>query len=144
MANDNCVFCKIVAGDIPCYKLYEDSEVIVMLDAFPVQEGHSLVIPKQHAENLLDLPDKTVAAVLPAAKKVMQVMEKILNPGGYSILQNNRTEAGQEVMHYHLHIVPRYSGRGTKGSRGALHPDKYAYKPTKANLEVLAAKLKVD
>ncbi len=141
MKDPDCIFCKIAAGEIPSNKVYETDNVLVFLDAFPAQEGHCLVIPKEHARDLLDLPEETATEVLPVAKKVMQAMEKILKPHGYSIIQNNREQAGQEVFHYHLHIVPRYKGRGPRGSRHALTPDNYEYKPGKADLQEIARKI---
>jgi histidine triad (HIT) family protein len=141
MKQADCIFCKIVAGDIPANKIYEDELLIVILDAFPAQEGHSLVIPKEHAADLLELPDAIAANVLPVAKKVMNAMENELKPHGYSIVQNNKQEAGQEVFHYHLHIIPRYSGRGGRGSKYALHPKGYKYTPLKDELKEVAKRI---
>ncbi|MDR1210057.1 MAG: HIT family protein [Clostridiales bacterium] len=106
----DCVFCKIIRGEIPSRKLYEDGKFVVILDKFPGNPGHALVIPKEHAENLLDLPDETAAGVLPLAKRVAAALDKALAPVGINILQNNGAAVGQSVMHYHLHVVPRFDG----------------------------------
>jgi len=107
MKND-CIFCAIGAGEIPCFKVYEDELVLSYLDINPFSEGHTLVIPKVHSEGLLDTDDATLAAVLARVKKIAAHLKTALPCDGFNILQNNGEAAGQTVKHLHFHIVPRY------------------------------------
>ena len=102
-----CVFCKIVKGEIPSTKIYEDEDVFAFLDIKPVNPGHTLVIPKKHFENIHDMPDEMVAKVAVAAKKIA---DAILKSGarGVNIGMNNGAHAGQVVFHAHVHVMPRY------------------------------------
>ena len=109
MKND-CVFCAIAAGEIPCFKVYEDELVLAYLDINPFSEGHTLVIPKAHTAGLLDTPDETLAALLARVKKVAAHIKTALGCDGFHILQNNGAAAGQTVGHIHFHIVPRRNG----------------------------------
>lgn len=109
MKND-CVFCAIAAGEIPCFKVYEDELVLAYLDINPFSEGHTLVIPKAHTTGLLDTPEETLAALLARVKKVAAHIKTALGCDGFHILQNNGAAAGQTVGHIHFHIVPRRNG----------------------------------
>jgi histidine triad (HIT) family protein len=109
-AMEDCIFCKIVKGEIPCFKIYEDDKVLAFEDINPVSEGHTLIIPKRHAENLWDIPADDLTAVNMAAKKIIQGIKDALNPTGVAALQLNGRGANQVVMHYHLHLIPRISG----------------------------------
>ena len=109
MKND-CVFCAIAAGEIPCFKVYEDELVLAYLDINPFSEGHTLVIPKAHTTGLLDTPEETLAALLARVKKVAAHLKTALCCDGFHILQNNGAAAGQTVGHIHFHIVPRRNG----------------------------------
>ena len=104
---NNCVFCAIAAGEIPCFKVYEDELVLAYLDINPFSHGHTLVIPKAHTEGLLDTPDETLAAVLARVRKIAAHLKAVLPCDGFNILQNNGEAAGQTVKHVHFHIVPR-------------------------------------
>lgn len=104
---ENCVFCKIVKGKIPSTKVYEDSDTLGFLDIKPVNPGHTLVIPKQHYENIHDMPDELVAKVAVAAKKIADALLK-LGVKGVNIGMNNGEAAGQIVFHSHVHVMPRY------------------------------------
>ena len=109
MKND-CVFCAIAAGEIPCFKVYEDEQVLAYLDINPFSEGHTLVIPKAHTTGLLDTPEETLAVLLARVKKVAAHLKTALGCDGFHILQNNGAAAGQTVGHIHFHIVPRRNG----------------------------------
>jgi histidine triad (HIT) family protein len=109
MKND-CVFCAIAAGEIPCFKVYEDELALAYLDINPFSEGHTLVIPKAHTTGLLDTPEETLAALLARVKKVAAHLKSALGCDGFHILQNNGAAAGQTVGHIHFHIVPRRNG----------------------------------
>ena len=107
---NDCIFCKIVKGEIPCTKVYEDDRVLVFADINPIADGHTLVIPKAHAENIWEIPPEDLSAVQLAAKKVADGIREALNPNGMAALQLNGSGVGQVVMHYHLHLVPRPKG----------------------------------
>ena len=109
MKND-CVFCAIAAGEIPCFKVFEDDFALAYLDINPFSEGHTLVIPKAHTTGLLDTPEETLAALLARVKKVAAHLKSALGCDGFHILQNNGAAAGQTVGHIHFHIVPRREG----------------------------------
>jgi histidine triad (HIT) family protein len=138
---DNCIFCKIVKGEIPSYKVYEDENIIAFLDIFPQYKGHTLIVPKAHYETIFDLPDVLAAEVLPLGKRVINAIEKVCNADGYNFVQNNREHAGQAVMHYHMHIIPRYKSKGPDGFKG-LTEKKEKYEPTPEEMTELAEKIK--
>ena len=108
MKNENCIFCKIAAGDIPSATIYEDADFRVILDIEPASKGHALILPKEHYANLYELPEELAAKVLVVAKKVVSAMTEVLGCDGYNVLQNNGEVAGQTVFHYHMHLIPRY------------------------------------
>lgn len=108
MKIDNCIFCKIANGEIPSKTLHEDELFRVILDLNPATKGHALILPKDHASNIFDLPEKTAAAVLVLAKKLAADMSEKLGCDGLNLVQNNGEAAGQTVSHFHLHMIPRY------------------------------------
>ena len=108
--NNDCVFCAIAAGEIPCFKVYEDDAILAYLDINPFSRGHTLVIPKAHSEGLLDTPEATLSTIIASVKKVAAHIVPLLKADGFNILQNNGEAAGQTVKHVHFHIVPRYAG----------------------------------
>lgn len=103
------VFCKIVDGEIPCYKLYEDEDVLAFLDISQVTKGHALVISKKHYDNFLSTPQEIMHKVMDVAQRIGQVDIKMLGAKGVNILSNCYKEAGQTVMHFHVHVIPRYN-----------------------------------
>ncbi len=125
MRDENCIFCKIIEGDIPSYKLYEDDDFMVILDAGPATRGHALVIPKEHYKNLYELPDELAAKAVILGKKLITQLKEILGCDGYNLVQNNGEAAGQTVDHFHLHLIPRYSGdeSGLGWNMGSLDID---------------------
>ena len=102
------IFCKIVDGEIPCYKLYEDDDVLAFLDISQVTKGHALVISKQHFDNFLSTPQEVMHKVMDVAQRIGQVDIKLLGAKGVNILSNCYPAAGQSVMHFHVHVIPRY------------------------------------
>ena len=108
MRQDNCIFCKIAAGDIPSATIYEDNDFRVILDIEPASKGHALILPKEHYANLYELSDDLAAKALIVAKKVITKMTSILGCDGYNVVQNNGEAAGQTVFHFHIHLIPRY------------------------------------
>lgn len=125
--NTDCLFCKIIAGEVPSYKVYEDDEVYAFLDIFPVNAGHTLVVPKNHSTNIFDIAAKDWAATTEAVRTLAIVLERALGADGVNIAMNNREHAGQVVDHPHVHIIPRFKGDGLK-----LMPQRQ-YKPDEAD-----------
>jgi histidine triad (HIT) family protein len=116
----SCIFCKIVAGEIPSHKVYEDDQTLAFLDILPASRGHTLVIPKEHAESLFDITPETLAAVMASAQTVARILRSKLRTDGMNMFQNNGAAAGQEVFHFHLHLLPRWTGEAASlGRRSA-------------------------
>ena len=109
-----CIFCKIVAGDIPSHKVYEDDSVLAFLDIAPVNPGHTLVIPKKHFANLEEVPETELAELIAVVKKVGRAVKRGLNAAGYNVQVNNDPVAGQIIPHLHFHIIPRKDKDGLK------------------------------
>ena len=108
MKKDDCIFCKIAAGEIPSRKIYEDSDLIAIMDLNPTSKGHSLIIPKEHCTNIYDIDEDIAAKVMKTAKKLATKMTVALNCDGFNLLQNNGEPAGQTMFHFHMHLIPRY------------------------------------
>lgn len=107
---DNCVFCKIIDGQIPSTCVYEDQDFKAILDISPANKGHVIILAKKHVENVFELGDELAAKLFPIVKKVATAVKKTLNCDGINVLQNNGVAAGQTVFHLHVHIIPRYDG----------------------------------
>ena len=110
--DDNCIFCKIVAGKIPCVKIYEDDNSLAFMDIGPVSPGHVLLISKEHFLTLDEMPAESVAKTCMALPAIVGAVQKATGCGGVNVLQNNGTLAGQVVPHVHFHIIPRYGKTG--------------------------------
>ena len=106
----DCIFCKIVRGEIPCFKIYEDDKVLCFADINPINKGHSLIIPKNHAANIWEISDDDLTAIHRTSTAVAKAMKSSLNADGIAFLQLNGKAVNQLVMHYHLHLVPRCAG----------------------------------
>lgn len=103
----DCIFCKIVEGKIPSVKVYENDRVYAFEDINPILDGHTLIIPKKHAENIWEISEEDIMAIHAASKKIAQAIKEVLNPVGIAFLQLNGKGVHQVVMHYHLHLIPR-------------------------------------
>jgi histidine triad (HIT) family protein len=110
MSHRACIFCKIVAGEAPCHRVHEDEWVVAFLDIFPVSDGHLLIVPKAHSENLLDTDPASLAAVMSASRRLAHALERALACDGIGVHQLNGSAAGQTVFHYHMHLIPRNHG----------------------------------
>ncbi len=108
----DCIFCGIAAGEIPSVQVRETPRVLAFLDIAPVNYGHTLVIPKKHYENLLDLPDDLWTEMGQVSRQVARALQKILYARGFNIGMNNFEAAGQVIFHAHLHVIPRHLGDG--------------------------------
>ena len=108
MKKDDCIFCRIAAGEIPSATVYEDDDFRAILDLGPAAKGHTLVIPKNHSDNLLSVEPDTAAKALKVISKTANAIKEALGCDGINVVQNNGEAAGQTVMHLHFHIIPRY------------------------------------
>lgn len=106
----NCIFCKIIAGEIPSATVYEDESFKAILDISPAAKGHVIILSKKHCADLLELKDDIVIKALPVAQKLAVALKKELNCDGINLLQNNGEAAGQTIFHFHIHLIPRYNG----------------------------------
>lgn len=109
MSQETCVFCKIVAGELRSYKIYEDKDVMSFMDINPLEDGHVLVIPKQHYEFITEIPDELLSRVITIVKKIAMAHYKILGASGVNVTQANGVSAGQVIPHIHFHVIPRYA-----------------------------------
>lgn len=105
---EDCIFCKIVKGELPSYKVYEDEHTLAFLDISPVNHGHTLVIPKKHHSNMEDINQEELNQVIATVKKIGQAVKEKLGAPSYNIGENNDKEAGQIIPHIHFHVIPRF------------------------------------
>lgn len=132
-----CIFCKIVKGEIPSFKVFENDKVFCFLDINPLTKGHTLVIPKEHYENVFDIPEIDLKEIISVAKKLSAKIKETLDADGVNLVNASGEAAEQDVFHFHLHIVPRYRNDG-------LEMNKW-WQPKKADpeeLKQLAEKLR--
>ena len=104
----DCIFCEIVAGNIPAAKVYEDEHVFAFMDIAPANPGHTLVIPKQHYRNIFDMPPEVGSQIMKAAIPIANAIKTTLNPDGLNLFQANEAAGFQTVFHFHLHVIPRW------------------------------------
>ena len=103
----NCIFCKIVNGDIPSYKIYEDDEILAFLDVNPVNPGHTLIIPKKHTLDITTINDDVLIKILDKSRDISNILIEKMGAQGFTLVQNNGNV--QEVKHFHLHVIPKYN-----------------------------------
>jgi len=108
--DSNNIFAKILRGEIPAVKVYEDDRTLAFMDVMPEADGHVLVVPKEAVEDILSLSPEGLSAMMATVQKVAKAIDKALSPGGILLKQYNRAPAGQSVFHIHFHIVPRWEG----------------------------------
>ena len=108
--NEDCIFCKMVEGEMPVWKIYEDEHFLAFLDVNPASRGHTLVVPKEHYPELLDLPEHELKHALKVVQDVADGVVEATDADGFNILQSNNPVAGQQIFHVHFHIIPRYHG----------------------------------
>ncbi len=135
MSADDCIFCKMVAGQIPVTKIYEDEVILAFLDIGPVSDGHTLVVPTRHVEKLHDCPAELLGQVGSRLGKIAKAVAAGMNSDDYNILCNNGRAAGQLVEHLHFHVIPRNTGDG-------LFNRWPAYKYKEGRIEEIAAKIR--
>jgi histidine triad (HIT) family protein len=121
MAYDNSnIFAKILRGEIPCHKIFEDDDVIAFMDVMPQGIGHALVVPKAASRNLLDADPAVLAKLLPVAQRIARAVKAAFNADGVSLFQYNEPAGGQSVFHLHVHVVPRFAGVPLKPHSGTM------------------------
>jgi histidine triad (HIT) family protein len=135
MGTDDCLFCKMVAGQIPVTKIYEDEDVLAFLDIGPISDGHTLVIPKQHFEKLHDCPPELLGRVAERLGKIAEAVIAAMNTDDYNVLCNNGRAAGQLVEHLHFHIIARENG-------DALFDRWPAYRYEQGKIELIAEEIR--
>jgi histidine triad (HIT) family protein len=136
MTEENCLFCKIAAKQIPARVVYEDEHVLAFLDIMPRAVGHTIVIPKIHAPNILELPDAEVAPLFAAVKYVAGMLSRALQPDGITIGINQGRASGQEVDHLHVHLMPRWHNDGGRAVQSVVNA------PGKEPLDAIAEKIR--
>lgn len=135
MRKEDCIFCKIAAGEIPSNTIYEDESFRAILDISPASKGHAIILPKNHAANIYELPEEEASKIFVVAKRVAGAMKNSLQCEGLNILQNNGELAGQTVFHLHVHIIPRY--QNDKIEISWVHGE-----PTKEELNIIKDNIK--
>ena len=108
----NCIFCAIVSGRAPAHRVYEDQRILIFMDLFPAHEGHTLIIPKRHGENLFEVDKADLDAIIRASVSLGEALKRVFAPDGIAVMQLNGAAAGQTVFHYHMHLIPRRAGEG--------------------------------
>jgi histidine triad (HIT) family protein len=132
----DCLFCKIIKKEIPADVVYEDAETLAVLDIHPRAPGHTMILPKIHAENILDLPENKIAPVFLTVKKITAILQKVLKPKGFTIGINHGRVSGQAIDHLHIHVIPRFDGDGG----GSIHS--VVNNPPKESLKEITEKIK--
>jgi len=136
-ADPNCIFCKIVAGEVPCFKIFEDAQTLAFMDISPVHDGHCLVIPKAHYPTVFDISARAMAATAQVAARVAKAVNEAIKPDGLNLIQANGAGAGQSVAHFHFHIFPRKMDDGV-----ALNWERYQSLGDRARLTELAERIR--
>jgi len=133
---DDCIFCKIVKGELPSYKVFEDEDILVILDRFPSNIGECLVLTKKHYESLFDLDPALGTKIFDLSQRAAVKIKETYNIDGLNLLQNNGASAGQQINHFHIHVMPRYDLDGIVMQGKPIDP-------SEAEFDEVAAKLKL-
>lgn len=121
----DCIFCKIITGEIPSTKVFENEHVLAFLDISQVTKGHTLVIPKVHKENVYELTPDMAKSIFEVVPEIARALKKTFSPIGLNTINNNGEAAGQSVFHYHLHLIPRYGEGDGFGAVWKTHTSEY-------------------
>jgi histidine triad (HIT) family protein len=115
MASQNCGFCEIIKGNLPASFVFRNPRIVVFMDKFPITEGHLLIVPTTHYENIFEIPEDLLSEAIKIAKRTAIAAKSALsNVTGVTILQNNGGSAGQKIFHFHIHVIPRTGGSGDR------------------------------
>ncbi|MBP6914026.1 HIT family protein [Candidatus Parcubacteria bacterium] len=134
---ENCIFCKIINNEIPSYKIYEDDLVVAFLDINPLTQGHTLIVPKKHFENIYDIEEEYLKRIIIVSQKISLKMKECLGVEGVNLYQANGLVANQTVFHFHLHVLGRTKGDGLRAI------EEGSKKASSENLEEIKNKLKI-
>ena len=121
---DNCLFCKIIKGELPCWKVYEDDLVVAFFDKFPAVEGHTLVVPKKHFKDIYDIQDIYLKRIVIVCKKLALHYKKVLNVKAVNIIHGSGKEAQQDIFHFHFHLIPRKDSKKDNFKMSYIPKDK--------------------
>ncbi|MFD1017763.1 HIT family protein [Thalassobacillus hwangdonensis] len=124
--HEDCIFCKIIEGEIPSAKVYEDEDVYAFLDISQVTKGHTLVIPKKHVKNIYETDAETAEKLFARVPRIAEGIKQAFNPNGMNVLNNNEEAAGQTVFHLHLHLIPRYGKEDGFGAKWNANAEAYS------------------
>jgi histidine triad (HIT) family protein len=136
---DNCIFCKIINNEIPSYKVYEDDLVLAFLDISPLNQGHTLVIPKKHFQDVFEIEEQYLERIIVVAKKIAEKMKDSLGVEAVNLYHASGAEAEQTVFHFHLHVIPRIKGDKidfTGNEKNALHPSEEEFREIIEKLKI--------
>lgn len=134
----NCIFCKIINGEIPSTKVFENEHVLAFLDISQVTKGHTLVIPKVHKENIFELTPEIAKELFSVVPEISRAIKQEFNPIGFNTLNNNGEAAGQSVFHYHMHLIPRYGEGDGFGAVWKTHTSEYTPEDLKTIADSIA------
>ncbi len=137
--DDNNIFAKILRGEIPCHRVYEDADTLAFMDVMPQSPGHLLVIPKVPSRNILDADPATLSKVIPVVQKLAIAAKDAFDADGITVTQFNEPAAGQTVYHLHFHIIPRYEGAGLKPHSGQMEDNAVLATNAKKVVDALGA-----
>ena len=140
----NCIFCKIIAGEIPSVKIYEDEHVFAFMDIMPLSKGHTLLIPKTHREFVYDMTPEEAGQLFAVAPKIAKAIQETFEPEGMNLLNNNGAKAGQSVFHFHLHFIPRYGQTDGFGAKWMTKEKEFTTERIQELAESVKKKLTVD
>ncbi len=118
----DCIFCKIIQGEIPATKVYEDEKVLAFMDINPLNDGHTLIVPKRHAETIFEIDPQDLIATMKVAQRLAIAIKKALNSDGMIVVQLNNKAAGQMVPHLHIHLIPRWENDGLQIGKWEMKP----------------------
>jgi len=140
--SESCNFCKIISGKNPASIVYEDGNVLAFMDLHPANVGHTLVVPKEHWETIYDIPEKVLSDLFVVVKRISVAVKKAVGAEGVSILQFNGRASGQSVMHFHVHVIPRFRGDAISKLIGAMLGPTGFEKAARKDLDEIAKKMK--
>ena len=140
--SQDCIFCKIIDGDIPSAKVYEDEYVYAFLDISQTTKGHTLVIPKQHTRNIFETDATTAEQLFSRVPKVANAIKEAFHPVGLNMLNNNEEAAGQSVFHLHIHLIPRYGSDDGFGAKWETHTEDYSNEDLQSIASSIAEQVK--
>ena len=140
--SESCNFCKILSGENPASIVYEDGNVLAFMDLHPANIGHALVVPKEHWETIYDIPEEVLSDLFAVVKRISIAVKKAFGVEGITILQFNERAAGQSVMHFHVHVIPRFRGDAISKLIGAMLGPMGFKKATRENLDEIARKIR--